>query len=349
MVPLLFSRDVYSYAFYGRIAAVHGENPYVHTPVEFAGDDLWPLIGPKWVDTPAVYGPAFTTISSAIARAVETPAGQVRAYRWMAALASLATIAVIAVTARRMRPERAAFAVAAFGLNPVIVFHGVASGHNDLLVALAVAAGFLLLVHDRTLAAVAVLAVGTLIKATVGLPLVLVLVWCVARTPAGRRARAAATHVGLAVAIGLLFAAPVPADPRPHARHARARRARGLARAVGLRAQGLRMAELRHARLARPRRVRPGARGDVRAAGSRRGPPRRRSRAARGPRRRDGVVARDADAARAGAASLVRRRGRCRSCGCCRGRRARPCWRRARRSPSPSGRPSHCATPMRST
>jgi hypothetical protein len=208
MVPLLFSRDVYSYAFYGRIAAVHGENPYVHTPVEFAGDDLWPLIGPKWVDTPAVYGPAFTTISSAIARTVETPAGQVRTYRWMAALASLATIAVIAVTARRMRPQRAAFAVAAFGVNPVIVFHGVASGHNDLLVALAVAAGFLLLVHDRTLAAVAVLAVGTLIKATVGLPLVLVLVWCIARTPAGHRARAAAAHVGLAVGIGLLVAAP---------------------------------------------------------------------------------------------------------------------------------------------
>ncbi len=208
MVPLLFSRDVYSYAFYGRIAAVHGENPYVRTPVEFAGDALWPLVGPKWVDTPAVYGPAFTTISSVVARTVEAPAGQVRAYRWIAALASLATIAVIALTARRVRPERAAFAVAAFGLNPVVLFHGVASGHNDLLVALAVAAGFLLLVHDRTLAAVAVLAVGTLVKATVGLPLVLVLVWCVARAPAGHRLRAATTHVGLAVAIGLLVAAP---------------------------------------------------------------------------------------------------------------------------------------------
>ena len=208
MVPLLFSRDVYSYSFYGRIAAVYGENPYVRTPVEFAGDDLWPLIGPKWVDTPAVYGPAFTTISSVIARTVETPAGQVRTYRWLAALASLVTIALIAVTARRVRPDRAAFAVAAFGLNPVIVFHGVASGHNDLLVALAVAAGFLLLVHDRTLAAVAVLAVGALIKATVALPLLLVLVWCVARAPAGHRARTAATHAGLAVAIGLLFAAP---------------------------------------------------------------------------------------------------------------------------------------------
>jgi alpha-1,6-mannosyltransferase len=208
LVPLLFSRDVYSYSFYGRIAAVYDENPYVRTPVEFAGDELWPLIGPRWVDTPAVYGPAFTTISSTIARTIATPAGQVRAYRWIAALASLATIALIAVTARRVRPERAAFAVAAFGLNPVILFHAVAGGHNDLLVAFALAAGFLLLIRDRPLPAVAVLAVGTLIKATLGLPLLLVLVWCIARTPTGQRVRTAATHVGLAVAIGVLFAAP---------------------------------------------------------------------------------------------------------------------------------------------
>ncbi len=208
LVPLLFSRDVYSYAFYGRIAAVYGENPYVHTPVEFGGDALWPLVGPKWVDTPAVYGPVFTTISRGIARAFDSPAGQIGAYRWLAGLASLATIAVIAFTAVRLRPGRAAFAVAAFGLNPAVLFHAVASGHNDVLVALAIAAGFLLLVHDRSLAAVAVLALGALIKATVVLPLVLVVVWCVARSPGGQRGRTALTHAGLAIAIGLVFALP---------------------------------------------------------------------------------------------------------------------------------------------
>jgi hypothetical protein len=207
-VPLLFSRDVYSYAFYGRIAAVYDANPYVHTPVEFGGDELWSLVGPKWVDTPAVYGPAFTTISGGIAGAIDTPAGQVRAYRWLAALASVATIAAIAFTVSRRRPQRAAFAVAAFGLNPVVLFHTVASGHNDALVALAVAAGFLLLVHARTHAAVAVLALGALVKATVLLPLVLVIVWCVAGAPSGRRRHAALTHAGVAVAIGIVFVVP---------------------------------------------------------------------------------------------------------------------------------------------
>jgi alpha-1,6-mannosyltransferase len=207
-LPLLFSRDVYSYAFYGRIAAVYDANPYVQTPVDFGGDALWPLVGPKWVDTPAVYGPLFTTVSSGIARSVDAPAGQVDAYRWLAAIASLATVAMIAGVARRLHPERAAFAAAVFGVNPVVVFHAVGSGHNDLLVALAVVSAFALLVSARELPAVAVLALGALVKATAVLPLALVLVWCIARRPPGRRARTAATHGGLAIAIGVIFSLP---------------------------------------------------------------------------------------------------------------------------------------------
>ena len=42
MLPLLFSRDVYSYAYYGRIASVHHANPYVATPVDFPADPLAP-------------------------------------------------------------------------------------------------------------------------------------------------------------------------------------------------------------------------------------------------------------------------------------------------------------------
>lgn len=208
MLPLLFSRDVYSYAFYGRIVAIYDENPYVHTPVEFGNDDLWPLVGPKWVDTPAVYGPAFTTASGVVARVADTPAGQVGAYRWLAGLASIATVATIAATARRLQPDRAAFAVAAFGLNPAVLFLGVASGHNDLLVALAIAVGASLLVYERTLAAVAVFAVGALIKVPVALPLVLAIVWAVARTERPRRVRVLVAHAGLAVVLGVAFSLP---------------------------------------------------------------------------------------------------------------------------------------------
>jgi hypothetical protein len=208
LLPLLVSRDVYSYIAYGNIAGLHHANPYVQTPADFPNDAVAALVGPKWFSTPAVYGPLFTGYASIVVRVAHDLRTQVDVFRWTAALASLGTIALIATTVRRVRPSRAAFAVAAFGLNPVVLFQSVASGHNDLLVALAVAAALALVLARRDLLAVTALALGTLVKATAALPLLLLLVWCVARAPAGRRARTLATHAGLAAAIGGVFAAP---------------------------------------------------------------------------------------------------------------------------------------------
>lgn len=215
LLPLLFSRDVYSYAFYGRIAGIYHANPYIRTPLEFSADPLWVFVGPKWVDTPAVYGPLWTMISAVIARVFSSPAGQVAAYRVIAIAAALATLLVIADTVRRVWPARAAFAIVAFGANPVVLFHSVASGHNDLVVALAVATAFALLVRGRELPAIAALALGVLVKATLLVPLILVVVWIVARRPAGERLRAGLKAVGVAAVIGLAFALPYlqPEDP----------------------------------------------------------------------------------------------------------------------------------------
>jgi hypothetical protein len=208
LLPLLFSRDVYSYAFYGRIAGVHGANPYVSTPADFPSDPLFGLIGPRWRDTPAVYGPLFTGISSLLARWIGSIEGLVAAFRVAAIAASLGTVGLIVSATRRAWPERTAFAVAAFGMNPVVLFQSAASGHNDLWVALAIAAALWLLLAGRELPAVAVLSLGALIKAPATLPLLLLIVWCVARRPRDRRAGVAATRGGLAIAIAAIVAAP---------------------------------------------------------------------------------------------------------------------------------------------
>lgn len=214
-LPLLFSRDVYSYAFYGRIAGVYHANPYIRTPLEFSGDPLWVFVGPKWVDTPAVYGPLWTMTSAVIAKVFRSPADQVAAYRAIAVAAGLATLLVIADTVRRIWPGRAAFAIVAFGANPIVLFHAVSSGHNDLVVALAVATAFALLVRGRELPAIAVLALGALVKATLLVPLILVVVWIVARRSPGERLRAGLKAAGVASVIGLAFALPYlqPEDP----------------------------------------------------------------------------------------------------------------------------------------
>ena len=208
-LPLLFSRDVYSYAYYGRIAGWYGGNPYVQTPLDYPNDPLWKFVGPIWVNTHAVYGPAWSALSGGLSTWLRArPANQVEAYRMLAIVASLATCVLIVWTVRRLWPERTAFALAAFGANPVVIFHSVASGHNDLLVALTIAGAFALVVSRREMPAVALLTLGMLVKATAGLPLILLLVWCIARRPSNQRWRVALTHVGLAAAIAIAFAVP---------------------------------------------------------------------------------------------------------------------------------------------
>src|SRR4029078_12806703 len=85
----------------------------------------------------------------------------------------------------------------------VVLFLAVGSGHNDVLVALSIIGAVALLTSRREMWAVAVRGLGALVKATAVLPLVLVIVWCVARRPKGERMRAFASHAGLAGGVGL--------------------------------------------------------------------------------------------------------------------------------------------------
>jgi len=208
LLPLLFSRDVYSYAAYGKIAATYHANPYLATPADFPGDVLARFVGPKWFDTPAVYGPLWTQLSGLVVRATSSVEAQVVAFRAIAIGASLATSFLVWRVARERWPERAAFAVAVFGANPVVLFQSAASGHNDLLLALGVIAAFALAFAGRDLWATAALALATLIKATAGIPLLLFVIARIATAPPEDRLRVAVRHVAVAAILGVAAAAP---------------------------------------------------------------------------------------------------------------------------------------------
>ncbi len=208
LLPLLISRDVYSYIAHGQIVAIHHANPYVETPADFPSFLTRQLVGPKWVDTPSVYGPLFSHLSNVVTQTSTRLDVLVDAFRLLAIGASLATTFVIAAVSRRIRPSRAVFAVAAFGLNPVVLFQSAASGHNDLFVALAVAVAAWCVIRDRTIWAVAILTCGALIKATAFLPLVLLVVWVAWRQPRSERLRVGAAHGGVALGIVAIVAAP---------------------------------------------------------------------------------------------------------------------------------------------
>src|ERR687892_677982 len=59
LVPLLLSRDAYSYALYGRLVSEYDLNPYVARPLDVPGDPFLPVASSEWVGTSSLYGPVF--------------------------------------------------------------------------------------------------------------------------------------------------------------------------------------------------------------------------------------------------------------------------------------------------
>ncbi len=208
VIPVFLSRDVYSYAIYGRMVSEYGANPYVAIPAEFTSDPVYPLVSVDWLDSPSVYGPASNVIFAGVTSAASSPAATVLGFKLVAALASVATMLLVLSAARRVKPERAAFAAMLVGWNPVVVFHGVAGGHNDAVLGLAVAAGALAILARRELWATAVLAAGTLIKASAGVPLLVAIVAAVVRRPRGERLRALGVHAAVVLAVALPLVIP---------------------------------------------------------------------------------------------------------------------------------------------
>jgi hypothetical protein len=141
-MPLFISHDVYHYSMYGRIASVHHENPYVATPDQFPDDPLFPLISEEWRDAPAFYGPVMVHLSTAITGSVEEIPGLIWSFKVLAGLSSLIVLLLVVRMSRRLWPERAAFAAAMVGLNPVVLFNTVAGGHIDPLIGLGLVLAF---------------------------------------------------------------------------------------------------------------------------------------------------------------------------------------------------------------
>ncbi|MGN6869435.1 MAG: polyprenol phosphomannose-dependent alpha 1,6 mannosyltransferase MptB [Solirubrobacteraceae bacterium] len=168
LAPTLFSTDVFSYQFYGRIGQVYHANAYLAGPWALNGDPLYHYIGSKWIQVPSVYGPLFTALSYPLAP-LSIPAS-VFAYKAIAAISSLAVVALVwnGARLRGIDPVKAAVLV---GLNPLVVVYGVGGGHNDLLMLVPMLAGVVLLLQRRGRLGAASMVVGAGIKLTAGLML----------------------------------------------------------------------------------------------------------------------------------------------------------------------------------
>lgn len=191
--PLLLSRDVYTYAAYGRIEALYGGNPYLTTLSAFPHDRFVAVTSVQWLHTHSHYGPLFTLASAGLARAwAGSVDGTILAFKVLAGVSIAAATGLVALAARKIRPERAALAAALVGLNPVIVVHTVGGGHVDALIAAPLAAACALVATRpaarsvRAFAITVLITLACLVK-TVMLPVLLLWFAWLAR-PRGVRA-----------------------------------------------------------------------------------------------------------------------------------------------------------------
>jgi alpha-1,6-mannosyltransferase len=211
--PLMLSRDVASYAAYGRMIAVHHSNPYEREPADFPSDPFTPVVSLEWIHTRSVYGPAFTLTSAGIARAWSgSPGGTILAFKALAGLSCWVAVLLCAAACRLVRPERVPLAAVVVGLNPVIVVHTVGGGHNDALLAALLAGALLLALKAggrHALAVTALLALAVLVKVVAAIPLAL-WIWSVALpSPPRVRVRVLAAHIGAAAAVAVAISAPL--------------------------------------------------------------------------------------------------------------------------------------------
>lgn len=185
-VPL-FSRDLYSYAAQAQIAHA-GLDPYSVGPVSLPGPFLDEISG-MWVDTPAPYGPIWLGLG----RAIATFTGD-RVVTTVLFMRLLAVVGLLLV-ARYLPRLAAACGADPRGalwlgvLNPLVLVHFVAGGHNDALMLGLLVAGLTVAIEateERWVAAgVALTAAAVLVKAPAGIA-VAFLAWVWARHLTGR-------------------------------------------------------------------------------------------------------------------------------------------------------------------
>jgi hypothetical protein len=194
LAPPLLSTDIFNYVAYARMGALYHVNPYLHGAAAIVTDPSVRFTGPVWLHTPTAYGPLFTLLSYALVPL--GVAGAMWAFKAIAGAAALGCAALIYACAKRLgiRPVPA---MLFFALNPLLLVYAVGGGHNDVLMALLLLAGALLIVDGKPELGGAALAAAVAVKVTAGLVLPFVLVASSSRWRVLAGAAAGALVVGV--------------------------------------------------------------------------------------------------------------------------------------------------------
>lgn len=199
--------DLFLYAVRSRLWTAHGANPQAALPAAYADDPWMRFASAEWADNVSPYGPLWNLIAAPItAVAGDDLLAALAGFKLLAVVSVLLGGWLIARTVGTTTPNRAASAALLFLWNPLVLWEGVANGHNDVVMAVPLLLALLAWARRWDRWVVPLLVIAALIKYVTLLlvPLAAIALW--RRTPpGGARWRLVAWGGGLslaAVAIG---------------------------------------------------------------------------------------------------------------------------------------------------
>jgi hypothetical protein len=164
LAPPMLSTDIFNYVDVARLGGLYHLDPYVSPPHAARHDAVYEFV--HWRYEVTDYGPLFSFAVRPLGHVTVEQA--MWAFKALAALSGLGCTALIGWIAHN-RGRSAAWAVAAFGLNPLLLVWTVGGAHNDLVMLVLLLAGTALLLAERPLAAGVAVIAATAVKLSAGL------------------------------------------------------------------------------------------------------------------------------------------------------------------------------------
>ncbi len=141
------ANDIYRYVIRGRITAVYGGNPFLEPPSAFPAERFNTLAG-EWVDYTSPYGPLWEAVAPLpVLLTPDSPLGQLIGFKVLTVAAHLLVGLLLYTTWQKdlVDPQQALTRTAAWLWNPGLLLIFAADGHNDSLMILFLAAGWIVL------------------------------------------------------------------------------------------------------------------------------------------------------------------------------------------------------------
>lgn len=201
--PPIISQDVYSYASYGRMLAIHQKNPYMNGPSSIPDDPTSNYVGRMWWEMPSVYGPVAQLSTAAIAFVVRDFGAYVLALKISATLTLWIGLWLLVDLGRHLG-RSPTIAIVVVGWNPLVLIHIAGGGHNDIFMAVALLAALALHMRKRENLALVALGLGAMVKFLAGVPIILYLVLMWRESDPEQRVRRTAKSVALLAGMALV-------------------------------------------------------------------------------------------------------------------------------------------------